>query len=363
VVPASASPTAAATQQASLKIGLMGPFSGLAAAFGQDMLRGAQMALDELNGAGGLDGKRLVLDQGDDKAHPAAAEEVAKKLISDGVVAVIGPATSGSSIAAEGAFNDGKVPMITPSANDPRITDQRLPFVFRTAGRWDQEPPLIVDALVKQPGTPKLALAADTSAYGQALAAAFRASAAKAGGQLVADESVDSGTKDFGLLVAKLKALAPSAVFYAGYAADGGALAKAVQAAGSQPKLSMGDAAEDQALISSGGAAVEGLLLAYPPDPKQVPSAAAFLDAYKRRYGTAASLYAVSTYDTVRLLADAMRRAGSSDRETLRQALAGSSDVSGMYWGKMSFDDKGDLQAKTYVLWTVRNGRFEPASQ
>jgi len=185
-----------------------------------------------------------------------------------------------------------------------------------------------------------------------------RVEAEVANAQPLADETVDSGAKDLGPLVAKLKAQSPGAVFYAGYAADGGALAKALRAAGVQAALAMGDAAEDQALIASGGPAAEGLTFAYPPDPKQTATAAAVLDAYKRRYGTAASLYAISTYDTVRLVLDALRRAGSTDGEAVRQALA-ASDFNGAYWGKMSFDAKGDPRARTYTLWTVRGGRFE----
>jgi len=350
-----ASPSAAPT----IKLGLLAPFSGLAAAFGQDMLKGAQMALDEANGTGGVGGKRVLLDQADDKADAAAAPAAAQKLVSDGVVAVIGPATSPSALAVEASLNQAKIPTITPSANDPRITDQALPFVFRAAGRWDQEPPLIASFLLGQPGTAKIALVADRSEYGQTLAAGMRQAIAKANAKLLAVETVDSGSKDFGPLVAKLKAASPGAVFYAGYAADGGALAKALRAAGVQSKLAMGDAAQDQALLASAGAAAEGLTFAYPPDPKRSPTASVLLDAYKRRYNTPASLYALSTYDTARLVLDALRRAGSADGDAVRQALAATSDFSGAYWGKMRFDANGDLRAPTYALWTVHGGRFE----
>jgi len=322
------------------------------------MLKGAQIALDEANGTGGVDGKRLALDQGDDKADPAAAPAVAQKLAADGVAAVVGPATSGPAVAAATTLNQAKVPMITPTANDPKITSSQPPYVLRATGRWDQEPPLLAEQLLKQPSTAKVALVADKSSYGQVLAAGMRQALSKGGALPVAEETVESGTKDFAAVVSKVKAQAAGSVFYGGYAAEGAALAKALRASGVQPTLAMGDAAEDQTLISTGGAAVEGLLLAYPPDPKQVPSAAAFLDAYKRRYGTAASLYALSTYDTVRLLADALRR-GGTDAEALRKAISGTRDFNGVYWGKMSFDGSGDLQARTYTLWTVRNGKFE----
>ncbi|HEX6512613.1 MAG TPA: branched-chain amino acid ABC transporter substrate-binding protein [Chloroflexota bacterium] len=349
----------AAPAAAPLKIGLVAPFSGLAAAFGAEMLKAAQMALDEANGSGGVAGRQLAIDQADDKGDAASAGSAAAKLVTDGVTAAIGPATSASALAAEGPLNQAKIPAITPAANDPRVTDQGLPFIFRTAGRWDQEPPLLAEALLKQPGSSKVAVVADQSAYGQGLAEGLRQALAKGGSQPAADETVNAGTKDFGPLAAKLKALSTNAVFYGGYASEGATLAKSLRAAGVPSALAMGDAGQDQGLISSGGAAAEGLLLAYPPDPSATP-AAAFLEAYKRRYGTPASLYAVSTYDTARLLIDALRRAGSGDGDAVRQALAATRDFNGLYWGKMSFDSKGDLQAKTYVLWRVRNSRFEP---
>ena len=327
----------------------MAPFSGLAAAFGQDMLKGGQMALDEANGAGG---KRVLFDQADDQGEAKAAPAAAQKLGADGVAAVIGPALSGPALAAASVLNQAKIPAITPSANDPRLTDQGLQFVFRAAGRWDQEPRALSAALQQ----PKLALVADRSEYGQALAAAVRQALPQ---PPVADETVDAGTKDFAPLAAKLKAQAPGAVFYAGFAPDGGALAKALRAAGVQAPLLMGDAAEDEALITSGGAAVEGLTFAYPPDLRHSQASAALADAYKRRYGTAASLYAVSTYDAVRLVLDALRRAGGGG-DALRQALAATSGFEGAYWGAMSFDAKGDLRSQTYVAWTVKGGRFSP---
>src|SRR5581483_3592434 len=180
---AASSPTAAATTQAAVRIGLMAPFSGVASGFGQDMLKGAQMALDEANARGSS--QRLALDQGDDAADPAAAPAVAQKLVGDGVIAVVGPATSASALAAGQAFNQAKLPAITPAANDPRITDAGLSFVFRAAGRWDQEPAVLTPAMKG-----KVALIADKSPYGTTLAAAMRQ--ALGSQKPVLDETVDS---------------------------------------------------------------------------------------------------------------------------------------------------------------------------
>ena len=345
---ASTSPTVAATSEPAVKVGLMAPFSGVASGFGLDMLKGAQMAVDEANGSGG---KRLAIDQGDDMADPTVAANVAQKLTGDGVVAVVGPATSASALAVGQAFNQAKIPSITPASNDPRITDQGLTFLFRASGRWDEEPAALANAI----GASKTALIADKSTYGQALAAAERQTLGS--NRPVVDEAVDSGTKDWTAIVDKVRAGSPDALLFAGYGQDGGGLAKALASAGVKPKLFMGDAAQDQALLTVGGSDVDGLQFVAAPDPSK--AAPAFADAFKKRYGTPASAYAASTYDTVRLLADALRRANGAGGDGLRSALA-ASQFAGAYWGKMTFDTKGDLQSKTYVLWSVTGGKFVP---
>ncbi|MBV9121561.1 MAG: branched-chain amino acid ABC transporter substrate-binding protein [Chloroflexi bacterium] len=442
-----------------MRIGLIGPFSGIAAAFGQDMLKGAQMAIDAANASSDFNGKRLAIDQADDRADPSSSPAAARKLIADGVVVAVGPATSASALAAEGLLNQAKIPMIAPAAGDPRITDQSLPFVFRTAGRWDQEPAVIATSLLRNAKI--AALVADKSPYGQVLATAMRTEMSKAGLRPVLDESVDSGTKDFAPIVSKFRPLlapastAPSsaasrqasadipfaqltsvspssgvtpnasrsasagpsasggaatsappavaaspssqaaaatastaastapasptpppasptpaapfpqqtaAVFYAGYAAEGGALARQLRDAGITSTIGLPDAGEDQALIAAAGAAADGAILAYPPEPSSIATAAQFLTDYKKRYGTAASLYALETYDAVRLALDAIKRAGGSDGEAVRQSLVATRDFNGVYWGKMSFDARGDLQGTTYVGWTVKAGKFTPLS-
>jgi branched-chain amino acid transport system substrate-binding protein len=342
----------------------MAPFSGQAAAFGQDMLQGAQLAIDDANAADRLGGKRLVLDQGDDKADPTQAPAVARKLVADGVAGVVGTATSATTLAAVQTFDQAKVPLIAPMAGDPAVTDQKLPFVFRATGRWDQEGPVLASAVLGQ--SKQVAILSDKAAYGQTIATAVNGALGAAGVQPLLSLPVDSGTQaadEFGGIInTRLKPSAPGAVVYAGYAAEAGALAKQLSAAGLNVTLALDDAALDQAFLKAAGGAAEGALVAFPPDPAKVPSAAQVLAAYKQRFGTAASLYAVSTYDSVRLLADALVRAGATDGDSVQKALAGTSGFSGAYWGPMTFDAKHDLQGKTYVIWTVRGGKFEQTS-
>lgn len=342
-----------------IKIGLAGSFTGAGTLFGREMLKGAETAIDEANARGGVLGRKLVLDQGDDKTDPEGAAAAARKLLADGVAAVVGPALSAEALSAAPILDAGRIPMITPNANDPRLTDRGLRFVFRASGRWDQQGPLLLDHIVKDRGKTKVAVIADKSAYGQVLAGAYRQALSKAGLTAVLDDSIDAGAKDYAAETAKVKAQQAEAVLYGGYAAEAAVLARELGAAIPGIVFGLGDAGQDQAFIEGAGAAAAGTVLAFPPNARQVDGTTQFLDAFKRKYGTEASLFAISTYDSVNLLVDALKRAGSTDGEALRAALASTVDFGGLYWKRMSFDLKGDLQAPGYVLWTVRAGRFE----
>lgn len=335
----------------------MAPFSGQAAAFGQEMLRGARMAIDQANAAGGIGGQTISLVRDDSRGDPHAAVQVARSLLGQGVVAVVGPATSAVALAAEGVFEGARVPMITPSANDPAVTASGARYVFRAAGNWDQEPAVLFKALTRGSSPGSVALVSDGSHYGQALAAAVDQTLAESQAKPVLERTI-SQKADISGLTPDLKSLAPNAVFYAGFAKRGAELARAMSQAGVHARLLMGDAAEDQALIAGAGSSADGILIASPPEARAVSTAAGFLASYTRRYQTSPSLYAISTYDATRLLLSAMRKT-EGNRAGLRKALSAMT-FRGAYWGRMSFDASGQLQGATYVPWTVKGGKFQP---
>ncbi len=356
-------PTPTATPVATLKLGLSAPFTGAASAFGQEMLRGAETAADEVNATGGVLGKQLVIDQGDDKADPLAAAAAAQKLIGDGAIGVVGPATSAAAIAASTVYEQAGMPMISPTANDPKLTDRGQRFVFRATGRWDQEPALIADYLLRTAKKSKIAIVADPSNYGQLMATGLKQALAASNMTPVLNETIDPTTREFGPLATRIKAAGADGLFYGGYFNDAGNLVKQLGAAGLQLQVTSDDAVQDQGFVSQAGDAGNGTVLPSAPDLASVGSTTTFLANYKRAYGINASIYAVATYDSVKLLADAVNRAGSTNGEAIRQALSSTSTFSGIYLGKVSFDSKGDLQGKPWVLWSVQGGKFQQMPQ
>lgn len=327
------------------------------------MLRGAETAADEVNAAGGVLGKQLVIDQGDDKANPLAAAAAAQKLIGDGAIAVIGPATSAAAIAASTVLDQAGLPMISPTANDPKLTDRGQRFVFRLTGRWDQEPALIVDYLTRTAKKTKIAIVADPSNYGQLMASGMKQALATANLTPVLNETIDPTAKDFGPLATRMKAAGTDALFYGGFFSDAGNLVKQLATAGLQLQITSDDAVQDQGFVSQAGDAANGTVLPYAPDVAATGSTTTFLANYKQVHGTNASIYAVATYDSVKLMADAVNRAGSTNGDAIRQALAATNDFTGIYVGRVSFDAKGDLQGKPWVLWSVQNGKFQQMPQ
>ncbi|MHB8621086.1 MAG: branched-chain amino acid ABC transporter substrate-binding protein, partial [Chloroflexota bacterium] len=270
---ASTAGTATPQPARSITIGLAAPFSGLAADFGAEMLKGARIAVDEVNRSGGINGRPLALDQADDKGDPAWARAAAKKLVADHVLAVIGPATSAAALAEAPVYERARVPMITPSANDPALTDAGLRFIFRAAGRWDQEPPLLEHYLVHTLGKQHIALVADSSGYGQLMAAAMRQALSADDLTPVVDQTVPVAARDDSAIVASIKAKQAGAVFFGGYYPQVGLLARQLRSAGVEVPLALTDAAQDQALVAEAGPAANGAVLAFPPDASRLRSA------------------------------------------------------------------------------------------
>ncbi|MHB8618469.1 MAG: branched-chain amino acid ABC transporter substrate-binding protein [Chloroflexota bacterium] len=353
---ASASAGAPATK-GTITLGFAGPLTGDAAQFGQQMLNAMKIVVDQANAKGGVLGKKIVIDAGDDKNDPTQAVSVANKLVADKVVGVIGDVTSGPSIAASAVYNEAKIPMISPAATSPKLTEQGFKYVFRSNGRDDQQGPIIARYMLNTLKKKKIAIINDKSAYGQGLAESIRSTLQAAGAKPVAFEGVNGTDKDFSAVLTKIKPLNPDVVFFGGYYTQGGLLVKQMRDLGIQAQFMMGDGAQDNTLIKIAGPAANGMLFTFGPDVNKVPAAQAFLKTYKRKYGTVA-LYAIYSVDPTNVMIDAIKRAGSANGSKIRDAIASTKNFKGVYWSSISFDSKGDLQAPAYVMWTVKNEKF-----
>lgn len=219
-----------AAQAATVRIGVGGPMTGDIAQIGQDIANGVRLAVDEWNAAN--PGLKAELVIGDDQADPKQAVAIANKFVNDGVIGIVGHATSACSLAAAPVYLDNGVVQVNPTATNPQITEQGFWNVLRVCGRDDQQGKVAAD-FVAGKGLERVAILHDKGAYGQGLANAFRDALKRDHGiDAVYYGSVTRGDKDFAAVLTSVKGAKPQVLYYGGYHAEGGLLAKQAKALG-----------------------------------------------------------------------------------------------------------------------------------
>jgi branched-chain amino acid transport system substrate-binding protein len=353
---AAASVLAFSPAQAELVISTVGPMTGQYASFGEQMRRGAEQAVKDLNAAGGVLGQKVKLIVGDDACDPKQAVAVAKKLVSQNVVFVGGHFCSGSSIPASKVYTAGRILQISPASTNPKLTDEGAPNVFRVCGRDDQQGMVGGELLATKFAGKKIAFLHDKTAYGKGLADETR-KALKANGKKDAlYEAYTAGEKDYTALVSKLKQNAIDVVYVGGYHTEAGLIVRQMRAQGMKTRLVSGDALVTQEYWAITGAAGEGTLMTFSPDPRKNPSAAPLVERF-RKGGYEPEGYTLYTYGAIQAWAQAVERAKSADAEpVIEQLRAGKFDT---VLGNIGFDAKGDVTAPGYVFYEWKNGEYD----
>jgi branched-chain amino acid transport system substrate-binding protein len=265
-----------AEAQEKVVIAVAGPMTGQYAAFGEQMRRGAQMAVADINAAGGVLGKQLQLEIGDDACDPKQAVALANQLASKGVVFVAGHYCSGSSIPASEVYADEGILQMSPASTNPVLTDRGEKFknVFRVCGRDDQQGVVAGDWIADRYKGKKVAVVDDKSQYGKGLAEFARQELQKKGMNVVLTESVNQGDKDFTALISKMKQAGVDVIYYGGYHTEAGLLVRQARDQGLNATLASGDALVTAEFWSIAGKAGEGTLMTFDADPRKNPAAA-----------------------------------------------------------------------------------------
>src|SRR6201992_1032259 len=273
--------TAALAQD--LTVAVAGPMTGGESAFGRQMKNGADMAVADINAAGGLLNKKLALEVGDDACDPKQARSVAEKIGSSKTPFVAGHYCSSSSIPASEAYADGNVLQITPASTNPQFTERKLWNVARVCGRDDQQGSVAGDYIAKAYKGKNIAILNDKTTYGKGLADETKKALNKAGVTEKLFESYNKGDKDFNAIVSRLKAENIDLVYVGGYHQESGLIVRQMRAQGLKTVLMAGDARADKEFASITGPDAEGTLFAFGPDPRNKPTAKAIVDKFKAK--------------------------------------------------------------------------------
>src|SRR6202012_5758346 len=331
-----------------ITVAVAGPMTGGYAAFGRQLKNGAEMAVADLNAAGGVLGKKLTLDVEDDACDPKQARSVAEKIAGAKIPFVAGHYCSSSSIPASEAYADGNVLQITPASTNPLFTERKLWNVARVCGRDDQQGSVAGDYIAKNYKGKNVAILNDKTTYGKGLADETKKALNKAGVTEKMFESYNKGDKDFNAIVSRLKLENIDLVYVGGYHQEAGLILRQSRDQGLKTILMAGDAMADKEFASITGPAGAGTLFTFGPDPRNKPTAKAIVEAFKAK-NIDPEGYTLCSYAAVQVWSQAARKAGTTDpRKVMAAIKAGAWDT---VIGTLEFDAKGDIKQLDYVVY------------
>ncbi len=338
--------------QADIKIGVAGPLTGANASFGEQYMRGAQAAADEINAKGGVNGEKIVLVKGDDACEPKQAVAVANRLVDQEKVAgVVGHFCSSSTIPASEVYSDAGVIAITPGSTNPAVTERGLNAMFRMCGRDDQQGIVAGNYIVDVLKGKKVAVLHDKDTYGQGLADATKAQLAKRGVTPVLYEGLTRGEKDFSAVVTKIRGAGADVVYFGGLHSEAGPLVRQLREQGLKDVKFMSDdgIVTDELVTTAGGAQfVDGVYMTFGADPRMLPDSKTVVDAF-RKSGYEPEGYTLYAYASVQTLAAAFNGAKSNKGEDAAKWLKANPVKTVM--GEKTWDAKGDLKVSDYVVY------------
>ena len=332
-----------------IRIATAGPMTGQYAAFGTQMREGATQAVNDINAAGGVLGRQLALEIGDDACDPRQAVSVANQLAGRRVSFVAGHFCSGSSIPARDVYAEEGVLQMSPASTNPRFTDEGKWNTFRTCGRDDQQGAVAADYIAKNFQGKKVAVVHDKTTYGQGLADETRKAMNAKGLKEVLYEGVNTGEKDFSALVSKIKAAGADLVYWGGLHTEGGLIVRQMRDQGVKAPLMSGDGITSDEFATIGGPGVEGTLMTFPPDPRQRPEAKAVVAKFEaKKFNPEA--YTLYSYAAVQVIQQAAVKANTLDPKKVAETIK-----SGMVFktviGDLSYDKKGDITRPDYTMY------------
>jgi branched-chain amino acid transport system substrate-binding protein len=343
-----------------IKIGEFASLTGKEATFGNSSHEGTLLAVEEVNAAGGVLGRKFDLLTEDDQSKPGESATVVNKLISrDGVVAILGEVASSRSLEAAPICQQSKIPMISPSSTNPKVTETG-DFVFRVCFTDILQGKILATFAGDKLKAKKVAIFTDVkSDYSKGLAKYFKENFVAAGGQVVAELDFNSGDKDFKAQLTAIKSASPDAVFIPAYYTEVALICIQGKQLGLTAPIFGGDGWESEDLVKIGKDAVEGTYFsthcaADSPDAR----VKGFVETYRKRFkGKTPDAMAMLGHDTVKILAEAMKQAGSVEGPKVREKLATIKDFDGVS-GKITINEKRDA-TKPMVILQVKNGQFK----
>jgi len=340
-----------------LTVAVNGPMTGKEATFGAQFKAGGEAAVADINAAGGVLGKKIKLEMGDDACDATQARSLANKTAGMKVAAVIGHFCSSSSIPASSVYSEQNILQISPASTNPKLTDERAgPSIFRVCGRDDQQGSVAGGYIAKTFKDKNVAIIHDKSAYGKGLADETQKAMNAAGKKEALYEAITAGDKDFTAVVSKLKQANIDLVYLGGYHTEAGLIVRQMRDQGLKAVLMGGDSLVTKQYWEITGDAGEGTLMTFSPDPRKNPAAAEVLKKFQ-----AAKIdpegYVLYTYAAFQVWKQAAEKAKSTNTDAVVKAM--NETEFDTVIGKFKFDKKGDPNLPPYAIYNWSKGNYE----
>jgi branched-chain amino acid transport system substrate-binding protein len=343
-----------------IKVGEFASLTGKEAAFGNSSHKGTALAIDDVNAAGGVLGKQLKLITEDNRTTQGESATVVRKLISrDKVVAVLGEVASGRSLEGASVCQPNKIPMISPSSTKPEVTEKG-DYIFRVCFIDPFQGKVLAMFANNTLKVKNVAMIVDAaSPYSVGLANNFKENFAALGGKVVIEQKFSSGDKDFKAQLTAVKAANPEAVFAPCYYTEAALIVRQGRELGLTVPMFGGDGWEAPELLQLGGQAMEGTYYStHYSAEDQSPRVQEFVKKFRTKWNNETpDAMAALGYDSAMVLADAMKRAGTTDEPKLRDAIAATKDFEGVT-GKTTLDENRNA-TKPAVVITIKDGKFK----
>ncbi len=341
-----------------IKFGMIVPTSGSSAPTGASMANGAQMAVDEINKAGGVLDRKIELQIADGACDAQQAVASANKLVSSGVVISVGGYCSGATLPTLPIFNKAGIPMIIPAANSQDLVKEGLKNVFLINGTGLQQSTAALTFIKKQ-GYKSVALVDDNTSYSVDITTETKKQIeADGAAKVVLKTSVNAGESDYSSVVRDIMGSGADLLYWTGYYQEGGLIIDQLKKAGYTGDIMVADGSADPTLATIAGAAAEGVYATMTPTPNTIKGAEDWIADYKKQFGDDPKPYSTQSYDAVRLAAAAIKAAGNTKTDDVIKALEGIKDFKA-FSGPLSFTKEHTLASGGFVILVMKDGDFQ----
>jgi branched-chain amino acid transport system substrate-binding protein len=339
-------------------LGMITPLSGSSAAIGPYMKNGAQLAIDEINDKGGVDGRKLELRVEDGACDAKTATAAANKLVTQKIAVSVGGYCSGATLPTLPIFNKADIPMLIPAANSNELVAQKLPNVFLINGTGTQQADAAMKYMTKA-GATRVALMDDNTSYSKDIAdLTAKLLQSGSGPELAGRDSVTPGESDYSANVNTILKTNPDFIYWTGYYQEGGLIIRQLRQAGYKGQVMVADGSVDAKLVEiAGGTNAEGVTATMTQTPETIPGAEGWISDYKAKFNADPGPYSTQSYDAVRVAAEAITKAGGTKGDDVVKALEGI-DGFEIFSGPLKFTPEHTLSSGGFLILEVKDGKF-----